>query len=463
MKWSITIALLALWLMYQVAAWALSTQRTVAAEVRSAHRLSEQLEASMAFSVLSLEWKTALAWSSPARSEILGASIARWQAIASEASASSLYADQACRFRAYLALLLAESAHDGTRLSEAERQQLLLPDECHEFQLTLRAAFPELYGAANSLICDAAVGQFGATWANSLIELRIAESCEDLSRAKVARESMIQRGGTTLDGLGAVIAFKTLVTVMGVLILAIWLVRRKALPRFRSAAELRSADPRVGLGSFVRAHTARLIAILVLTVAVLVPWNSAILKLQSSSIVWLELIPELVGLFVIIGLTHRWDNHRWQCWTAPREFLRLETVGWALILFALLNIGKELLLELMGQRPVLVLSEVVESGVAVVAVASLVYVIAGPLFEELSFRGLLFSSLRRCLALPTAAGFSAVIFAAVHVGFPWQETVLVGWLGIVTALGYEWSGSVWPLVLCHALWNLPAFIIQPVW
>lgn len=77
--------------------------------------------------------------------------------------------------------------------------------------------------------------------------------------------------------------------------------------------------------------------------------------------------------------------------------------------------------------------------------------LAAPLFEEILFRGVLFGGLRRPLG-PWGAGLvSSVLFALLH-GDPQAGLVLAVLGGIFAAL-YHKTGSLWPAVLAHALWN----------
>jgi hypothetical protein len=77
-----------------------------------------------------------------------------------------------------------------------------------------------------------------------------------------------------------------------------------------------------------------------------------------------------------------------------------------------------------------------------------------PLGEELIFRGVVFGWLRRW-PLPVAVIVSALIFAVMH-GFSVVFPVALV-LGIVTALVYHRSGSIWPAVVLHMVNNGVAF------
>lgn len=80
----------------------------------------------------------------------------------------------------------------------------------------------------------------------------------------------------------------------------------------------------------------------------------------------------------------------------------------------------------------------------------LVGVIA-PIVEETVFRGMIYGWLRARLPIILAIVISAAIFAAVHVIPVLLPALFV--VGIILAISYEWSGSLWVSILLHALQN----------
>ena len=81
----------------------------------------------------------------------------------------------------------------------------------------------------------------------------------------------------------------------------------------------------------------------------------------------------------------------------------------------------------------------------------LVAAVAAPLAEELLFRGLLFGWLRRRLGLPLGVLLSSIAFGAVHLDPQWA--LYAGSMGIVLAMVYELSGSLWTAIALHASYN----------
>lgn len=110
-----------------------------------------------------------------------------------------------------------------------------------------------------------------------------------------------------------------------------------------------------------------------------------------------------------------------------------------------------------------------DSAFAFVGAGFLVCVVA-PLTEELFFRGFLFGGLRR-RGLAVAAIVSGLAFGLAHVGgSPIGFIVPLAALGIILALLYERTGSLYPPIALHALNNSIAFGVSdgrawviPIW
>lgn len=91
--------------------------------------------------------------------------------------------------------------------------------------------------------------------------------------------------------------------------------------------------------------------------------------------------------------------------------------------------------------------------------AALVVAIGGlavPLGEELLFRGLAYGVLRR-LGRVVAVVVTAAIFALAHGLNVVFAAAFV--LGVVNAVLYERTGSIWPPAAAHAVFNLTSFVL----
>jgi membrane protease YdiL (CAAX protease family) len=97
---------------------------------------------------------------------------------------------------------------------------------------------------------------------------------------------------------------------------------------------------------------------------------------------------------------------------------------------------------------------------AVLPLTALATVIMAPLAEELFFRGFVFAGLLRPFGVPGAMVASGLLFGAFHITGP--ETVgLVlpfGAVGVLFAWLYWRTGSVWPSIATHLVFNLVSFV-----
>jgi membrane protease YdiL (CAAX protease family) len=95
-----------------------------------------------------------------------------------------------------------------------------------------------------------------------------------------------------------------------------------------------------------------------------------------------------------------------------------------------------------------------------VALAGVNAVLWAPLAEEVTFRGLLYLTLRTIVRPGIAVLASAALFAQAHFYSP-AALLPVLWTGVVFAFAFERYGSLLPGLVCHALMNL-FFIVSNV-
>lgn len=77
--------------------------------------------------------------------------------------------------------------------------------------------------------------------------------------------------------------------------------------------------------------------------------------------------------------------------------------------------------------------------------------VIAPVAEEIIFRGYLYPVVKRYTEPVMAALFTGVIFGAIH-GNVWA-VIPLAIFGVLLAVLYEKSGSIWACILCHALFN----------
>lgn len=88
-------------------------------------------------------------------------------------------------------------------------------------------------------------------------------------------------------------------------------------------------------------------------------------------------------------------------------------------------------------------------------------VIAGPLFEEMIFRGFVQPLLTRDLGIPAGIILTAAVFGLLHApqySFAWQYAVLVGFAGACFGWARVWGRSLVPAAFMHAGFNFMSFL-----
>ncbi|MEV1290634.1 type II CAAX endopeptidase family protein [Pseudonocardia sp. NPDC049635] len=150
----------------------------------------------------------------------------------------------------------------------------------------------------------------------------------------------------------------------------------------------------------------------------------------------------------------------------PAIGLRGTTIGWLLVavaaglvargLAALLGAGYQQVTGDMS-NPQAFLGEALDGGSALVFTGvMLTGALLVPFAEELLFRGIGYGALRR-YGVWVAVPASSAVFALAH-GIN-VVLVIAFLLGVVCALLYERSRSVWPAVVAHVVFNASGFVI----
>jgi membrane protease YdiL (CAAX protease family) len=91
------------------------------------------------------------------------------------------------------------------------------------------------------------------------------------------------------------------------------------------------------------------------------------------------------------------------------------------------------------------------------AVMGFAVVLITPFGEEITYRGSLYPSLRRRWGTFLAAVATAGVFAAIH-RYAWLGSIDIFLDGLLWAFAFEWTGSLWPGLIVHSLWNLLWFM-----
>ena len=85
--------------------------------------------------------------------------------------------------------------------------------------------------------------------------------------------------------------------------------------------------------------------------------------------------------------------------------------------------------------------------------------IAAPLAEEIAFRGLLYGGLRKKMPMIPAALVGGVFFGLLHFSTGWSAVPVLIFLGVIFAVLYEKTKSIWPPILLHAVNNGFALVV----
>ena len=96
-----------------------------------------------------------------------------------------------------------------------------------------------------------------------------------------------------------------------------------------------------------------------------------------------------------------------------------------------------------------------------VIMLGLLSVIAAPLAEEVFFRGFLFQGVAKRWGMWAGIAFSAFIFGLSHAGAPdsWLLLPAIAAIGGIFAWGFAKSGSIYPSLFAHVIFNSVSFIL----
>jgi len=84
--------------------------------------------------------------------------------------------------------------------------------------------------------------------------------------------------------------------------------------------------------------------------------------------------------------------------------------------------------------------------------------VGAPLAEEVVFRGYIYAAVKRFTNIPFAVIFSGLLFGAVHGNLLALLPLTI--LGIVLALAYEYTGSLWAPIAIHFCFNAATVAVQ---
>lgn len=116
----------------------------------------------------------------------------------------------------------------------------------------------------------------------------------------------------------------------------------------------------------------------------------------------------------------------------------------------------------LGADPDVDLPEEVFDSPGPIVVAAVLSLGFAPIMEEMFFRGFIFGGLVRPWGVVLAALGSGLVFGLAHVGNPGAYYVVppIAIIGAIFAWGYAFSGSLYPGMAAHFIFNLISFVGQ---
>ena len=101
--------------------------------------------------------------------------------------------------------------------------------------------------------------------------------------------------------------------------------------------------------------------------------------------------------------------------------------------------------------------ESADQDVLLAIATGMLLIVVAPVAEEIFFRGFLYQAFRNSFGVLGGALLSGVIFGGIH--FELFKLVQLGMLGVILALLFEKTRSLWPPIILHAVNNALAFAV----
>ncbi len=162
----------------------------------------------------------------------------------------------------------------------------------------------------------------------------------------------------------------------------------------------------------------------------------------------------MVGAAYLVAV--RWNGIAWRdlgLRPFPRYWFGRAAV-FAILAFPLISLVNVMVQGVIGELPpnpqLEVLAPVGRTGFGMIGMLVMVGLI-GPFAEELLLRGVFYGWLRERWGVPASALASGVCFSLLH-GIVWLIPAIT-LLGVILALIYEYSRSLWPAIVAHGTYN----------
>jgi uncharacterized protein len=354
-----------------------------------------------------------------------------------------------------LAILLAEAG----RLKEAETaiKQLSQEDE-GSFVRAFRAAYLSREAVEPRVGSDTALRDVNPQWARDKLQWHLAVRAGNQLAAIRIEERLQTRGRRLQLRMTAISIVNLLVIGSGLVAIGRWVLRGSRSPQLGDGVTVSPWTAGHGYAWLVRtAGMGLIIAGGMAWLSQSVPIVSGFATLLASvPMFWLakqhHLLPLGSGWTECFGLRLGCDKLR-SLARVTLATLALTILGEAGVAALTDHLATDSLVESIPE-------ELLFDPPGDLLLSCLDAVVWAPLIEEIAFRGLLYTTLRRRLPVLAAAALSSVIFGAVH-GYSLQGFLVICWSGFLWALVYERSRTLWPGIICHAVSNALA-IASPI-
>jgi membrane protease YdiL (CAAX protease family) len=222
--------------------------------------------------------------------------------------------------------------------------------------------------------------------------------------------------------------------------------------------------------NFLRARDLLVIVIISLGATIILRWTSAsVLAGAGDGALW-----QVATILVSLGLPYlsvlgavylvalRWRGLSWfDLGLRPAvAFWYARAIYLGIAAYLLIAMASALVGQLLGGLPVNPqIKQLVPSGITLwgsLTMALMVCLVA-PFIEEILFRGILYAWLRRRWGIVVSSLVSGICFSLLH-GIPWLIPAIAV-LGVLLAVIYEKSGSLWPSIVAHAIFNSVTVIL----
>ena len=171
---------------------------------------------------------------------------------------------------------------------------------------------------------------------------------------------------------------------------------------------------------------------------------------DTQLLIQISLMVNLLSLPLIALMVFSKKGSSWRDYMAWRRVSIWRVIGWCMLcLFAVYLTGVAHQLLGWPESDFMAKMALVGSPVALV----LAVVIAAPIFEELVFRGFMYSGFERSLGALPAVLLTSMVFAMMHFQYNYYELLHIFVLGLVLAWARMRTQSLWTPIAMHAVNN----------